>query len=127
MERRRVFSRVRWESEVGYCRALRVGNLVYVSGTAPIDENGRVFAPGDAYRQTQFCLQKAIASLQELDATVEDVVRTRLYVTDISRASEYGRSHQEFFGDCPPVTAMVEVKALIDPEMLVEIEVEAIS
>ncbi len=126
MERSRTFSGVSWETQVGYCRAIRVGDNIYVSGTAPIDADGRVFAPGDAYAQTRYCLQKIQKALQDLGSDCKDVVRTRLYVTDINRSAEYAKAHQEFFAANPPASTMVEVRALIDPEMLVELEVDAV-
>jgi isochorismate pyruvate lyase len=126
MERRRTFSGVSWESTVGYCRAIRVGDNIYVSGTGPIGSDGKVYAPGDAYAQTVFCLQRIHKALQDLNSGCQDVVRTRLYVTDISRSAEYGKAHQEFFANYHPASTMVEVRALVDPEMLVEVEVEAI-
>lgn len=126
MERRRVYSGIVWESTVGYCRALRVGDCIYVSGTAPIDPVYGVHAPNDAYAQTRYCLETIQKALQELGADLKDVVRTRLYVTDIVRAEDYGRAHRELFGEHPPASAMVEVHSLIDPMMLVEIEADAI-
>ncbi len=126
MERRRTFSGVSWETKTGYCRAIRVGNHIHVSGTAPIGPEGGVFAPGDAYAQTRYCLERIQKALHDLDSDCQDVVRTRLYVTDISRSAEYAQAHQEYFGACPPANTMVEVRALVDPEMLVEVEVEAI-
>jgi isochorismate pyruvate lyase len=126
MERRRTFSGVSWETKTGYCRAIRVGDYIHVSGTAPIDSEGGVFAPGDAYAQTRFCLQRIQKALHDLGSDCQDVVRTRLYVTDISRSPEYAQAHQEFFGAYPPANTMVEVRALVDPEMLVEVEVDAV-
>ena len=126
MDRSRTFSGVIWEAKAGYCRAIRVGNTIYVSGTAPIDAEGKVFAPGDAYAQTRFCLQRIQKALQDLDSDCQDVVRTRLYVTDISRSAEYAKAHQEFFAAHPPANTMVGVQALVDPDMLVEVEVEAV-
>ena len=126
MERHRAFSGVSWESQVGYCRAIRVGNHIYVSGTAPINPEGITYAVGDAYAQTRYCLEKIQKALHDLGSSCQDVVRTRMYVTDISRSAEYGKAHQEFFGEHPPASTMVEVKALVDPEMLVEVEVDAI-
>lgn len=124
---RRVFSAAPWERQVGYCRALRVGDRIFVTGTAPLAEEGGVFAPGDAYRQARRCLEIISTSLAELGATMADVVRTRMFVTDISRWAEFGRAHSEFFGDHPPATSMIEVQALIDPAMLIEIEADAVS
>lgn len=126
MTLRRVFTGTRWEREVGYCRAVRAGDHVYVTGTASVREDGSTFAPGDAYAQTKRCFEIIENALTELDATPADIVRTRMFVTDISRWAEYGRAHREFLGDHPPATSMVEVQALIDPEMLIEIEAEAV-
>lgn len=123
---RRVFTAAPWEKQVGYCRAVRAGNHIYVTGTAPLDENGAVFAPGDAYAQARRCLEIIQRALRELDADCHCVVRTRMLVTDITRWAEFGRAHREFFGDHPPATSMMEVNSLIDPEMLIEIEAEAV-
>jgi len=122
----RVFSGAPWEKNVGYCRAIRAGAHVYVSGTAPVAEGGGVFAPGDAYAQTKRCFEIAFAAMKKLGAEPRHVVRTRMYVTDIGRWNDYGRAHGELFHDHPPATAMVEVSALIDPSMLVEVEMEAV-
>ena len=114
---------------MGYCRAVRAGDHVYVSGTAPVAtaaEGGGVHAPGDAYAQARRCLEIALRALAELGAGPADVVRTRMFVTDIRRWAEFGRAHAEVFGAHPPATSMVEVRALIDPEMLVEIELDAV-
>ena len=121
----RHFTGAPWEPKVGYCRALRAGNLVYVSGTAPVDDTGKTFAPGDAYAQARRCFEIARSALAELGAGMHQVVRSRMYVPDISRWAEYGKAHQEFFGEHPPVATMVEVKGLIDPDMLIEVEIEA--
>lgn len=126
MNRRRAFSGVSLEDQFGYCRAIRVGNYICVSGTAPITPSGITYAPGNAYDQTRYCLEKIQKALQDLGANIEDVIRTRIYVTDISRSDQYGKAHQEFFGEHPPAATMVEVQALVDAEMLVEIEVDAI-
>lgn len=122
----RVFSNAVWETKVGYCRAIRRGAQVCVTGTAPVDESGAgVHAPGDAYAQAARCLELIERALRQLGLDRRNVLRTRLFVTDISRWAEYGRAHAEFFAGCPPATTMVEVKALIDPQMLVEIEADA--
>jgi enamine deaminase RidA (YjgF/YER057c/UK114 family) len=127
-EFKRVFSKAIWEEKVGYCRALRAGNAIYVTGTAPIDDSGSgVHAPGDAYAQARRCLELIERALTQLGASRKNIVRTRLFVTQISRWSEYGRAHAEFFGEDKPATTMVEVKSLIDPEMLVEIEADAVA
>src|ERR671922_372368 len=128
MEFSRAFSNAPWEAKVGYCRALRAGQHIYVTGTATIDETGNgVHAPGDAYAQARRCLELIEAALRKLGADRTSVVRTRMFVTDISRWKEYGRAHGEFFASCPPATTMVEVKALIDPRMLIEIEADAVA
>ncbi|GAB1540032.1 RidA family protein [Scytonema sp. NUACC21] len=126
MQVKRTFSGASWESIVGYCRAVRVGNHVYVSGTAPVNEAGGVFAPGDGYAQAKRCLEIIQKALEDLGADTSCVVRTRMFVTDISRWADYGRAHQEFFGENPPASTMVEVKSLVNPAMLIEIEADAV-
>lgn len=126
MARKRHFTGARWEPEVGYCRAIRAGDLVFVSGCAPVARGGGVAAPGDAYAQARRCIEIVEEALAALGARPSDVVRTRMFVTDASRWPEYGRAHREAFGAHPPATSMVEVKALIDPAMLVEIEADAV-
>jgi enamine deaminase RidA (YjgF/YER057c/UK114 family) len=123
---RRTFSGAAWEKQVGYCRAVRAGNQVFVSGTAPVAQSGGAYAPGDGYRQALRCLEIIEQALRSLGAELSDVVRTRMFVTDISRWPEFGRAHAEAFGTHPPATSMVEVRALIDPAMLIEIEADAI-
>lgn len=123
---RRTFSGAKWETEVGYCRALRAGGNIYVTGTAPVADDGSVFATGDAYAQTRRCFEIIDKALRQLGAGNSDIVHTRMFVTDIARWQEFGRAHREYCGDHPPATTMVEVKALIDPDMLVEIEVDAV-
>jgi isochorismate pyruvate lyase len=126
MEFRRTYTGAPWESIVGYCRALRAGAHIYVTGTAPVADDGSVFAPGDAYAQAKRCFEIIERALKELDASLFHVVRTRMFVTDISRWEEFGRAHSEFFGDHRPATTMVEVSGLIDPEMLIEVEADAV-
>lgn len=123
--RMRVSSGGPWEGVVGYSRAVRVGPHVYVAGTTATDESGAIVGIGDAYAQAAHTLRKIAAALHVAGARMEDVVRTRMYVTDISRWEEIGRAHGEHFAGVCPVATMVEVRALIDPDMLVEIEVEA--
>jgi enamine deaminase RidA (YjgF/YER057c/UK114 family) len=126
MEFERTFSNAPWELQVGYCRAIKAGNNIYVTGTAAVDEEGKPFAPGNAYAQTKRCLELIESALKKLGADMTDIVRTRMFVTDISLWAEYGRAHRECFSSNPPATSMIEVKSLIDPSMLVEIEAEAI-
>jgi enamine deaminase RidA (YjgF/YER057c/UK114 family) len=121
----KISSGAKWEDIVGYSRAVRVGNRILVSGTTSI-ENGKIIGEGDIYLQTKTILQKIEKALNEAGAKIEDVVRTRMYVTDISKWEDVGRAHGEFFKVIKPVTSMIEVSAFIDPKMLVEIEVEAV-
>ena len=115
----------RWESAFGYSRAVRAGGFVLVAGTTAIDEDGVVRAPGDAAGQVAAALDAIEAALAAAGARMDQVVQTRMYVTDISRSDEIGRAHGERFGAIAPVTSMLEVAALIDPRMLVEIEAVA--
>lgn len=117
---------MKWESIVGYSRAVRVGNTIEVSGTTAVDENGQVVGDNDAYRQTRFILEKISSALNKAGGSMADVVRTRLYVTDTSFADQVGRAHLECFADIRPASTLVEISALIAPELLVEIEATAI-
>ena len=115
-----------WEETVGYCRAVRVGGHIAVSGTAPVGDDGEVVGVGDAYVQARRCIEIIERALAEAGAGLENVVRTRMFVTDISQWEAIGKAHGEAFGAIRPATSMVEVRALIDPAMLVEIEADAI-
>ncbi|BAH45498.1 conserved hypothetical protein [Brevibacillus brevis NBRC 100599] len=125
MNRKKVFTGSPWEPVVGYCRAIRVGDRIEVAGTTAM-KDGEVVGLDDAYVQTRFILETIEKALRELDADLSHVVRTRMFVTDISKWEEIGKAHGEFFREIQPVATMVEVKALIDPRLLVEIEVEAV-
>ena len=123
--RQKYSSGAKWESIVGYSRAVRVGERVYVTGTTATGENGEIVGPGDAYTQTVQVIRNIEKALKALGLTLENIVRTRMFVTDISRWQEYGKAHGEFFGEIMPATTMVEISGLIDPDMLIEIEADA--
>lgn len=124
--RQNISSGAPWESIVGYSRAVRLGNMVVVAGTTAADEQGQVVGIGDPYAQTIYILQKIKRALAQAGASMEDVIRTRMYVTQIDQWEAIGRAHGEFFREVRPAATMVEVSRLIDPQMLVEIEVEAL-
>ncbi len=125
MSVRRAFSGAPWESRAAYCRAIRVGNRVWVSGTAPMDGD-KVHAPGDPYAQAVRCWDIVKSAMADVGCPMSAVVRTRMFVTDISHSDAFCRAHHEVFADHPPTTTMVEVRALIAPEMLIEVEAEAV-
>lgn len=114
-----------WEDQVGYSRAVKIGNIIEVSGTVSVKQ-GKIYAPKDAYEQTKRILRIIEKTLHKAGATLEDVIRTRMYVTDISKWQDVGRAHGEVFRDIKPATSMIEVKALIDQEFMVEIEASAV-
>ncbi len=121
-----ISSGAKWESIVGYSRAVRIGNTVEVTGTVATDAEGNLVGKGDAYSQTKFIIQKIEGVLKQAGASLTDVVRTRMFVTDISRWEEYGKAHGEAFGTIRPCTTMVEVSKLIESGYLIEIEATAI-
>ena len=126
MSRTNYSSGATWEDIVGYSRAVKMGNIIEVTGTVAVDANNDVVGINDAYLQTKFILQKIEKVLQQAGASLSDVVRTRMFVTDISRWEDYGRAHGEVFRQIKPCTTMVEVSRLIAPEFLIEIEATAI-
>lgn len=126
MDRQRVSTGTPWEASVGYSRAVRVGPFVYVTGTMAANADGSIVGPGDPEAQTRFALEKMRAALQECGPDLDDVVRTRMFVTDIAHGEAVGRVHKEFFDQVRPCATMVEVRALAAPDALIEIEIDAV-
>jgi enamine deaminase RidA (YjgF/YER057c/UK114 family) len=125
-KRLNISSGAKWEDTIGYSRAVRIGNIIEVAGTTAVDENGQVVGLNDSYEQTRFILAKIEKALIQAEATMKDVVRTRMFVTDISQWEEIGKAHGLYFKEIKPAATMVEVKSLISAELLVEIEVSAV-
>lgn len=126
MKRTNYSSGAKWEDIVGYSRAVKIGNAIEVTGTVAVDDNSNLVGGDDAYLQTKYIIEKIEKVLQRAGASLKDVVRTRMFVTDISRWEEYGKAHGEFFKDIRPCTSMIEVKGLVSPEYLIEIEATAV-
>ncbi len=124
--RKNIFSGSKWEPLVAYSRAVCIGNFIAVAGTTAVDQSGEIVGPGDPYQQTSFALAKIEKALNEAGASLKDVIRTRIFATDISHWEQIGKAHREFFEGIFPACTMVEVSRLVDKDMLVEIEVEAI-
>jgi enamine deaminase RidA (YjgF/YER057c/UK114 family) len=125
-KRSNVSSGAKWENSIGYSRAVRVGDVIEVAGTTAMDEQGNVVGKGNLYEQTKYAIGKIEKALAAAGASLQDVVRTRMFVTDISKWEDIGKAHGEFFKDIKPAATMIEVKALINPELLIEIEATAI-
>lgn len=126
MHRTNYSSGTKWEDLVGYSRAVKIGNIIEVTGTVAVDDAGNTIGKGNAYEQTKFIIQKIELILEKAGASLADVVRTRMFVTNIAQWEEYGRAHGEFFRKIKPCTTMVEINKLIDPDFLIEIEATAI-
>ena len=127
MEIKKISSGAKWEDIVGYSRAIKAGNRVMVTGTTSVDENGDIVGVGDAYTQTKYIFQKIEKYLNKAGSSIDKVVWNRMFVTDITQWEDIGRAHAEFFKDIKPCATMVEVKGFIHPDMLIEIETEAIA
>jgi len=126
MQRDTVTSGAPWETQYGYRRAVRVGPHIMVAGTAPVDADGNTVGPGDPYAQAKRCFEVALKAVQDLGGSAKHVVRTRMFVVDIRFADDFGRAHAEFFGEHPPACTMVEIRKLVGPDMLIEVEIDAI-
>jgi enamine deaminase RidA (YjgF/YER057c/UK114 family) len=126
-KRTKIFSGTPWEPKVGYARAVLVGETVHISGTTGTDPSGKVLAPGDVYAQTVQAIRNIENALKRLGLSLEHVVRTRIFLTQIDRWEDAARAHAEFFGEIHPATSLIGVAGLVDPEMLVEIEAEAVA
>ena len=121
-----ISSGTKWEEAVGYSRVVKVGNQVFVTGTTSVDEDGNIIGVGDVYQQTKYIISKIEKYLNKAGANLKDVVRTRMFVVNIADWQEVGKAHNEFFKNIKPATTMVEVNSLIDPDLLIEIEADAI-
>jgi enamine deaminase RidA (YjgF/YER057c/UK114 family) len=126
MQRKNVSSGTPWEERAGYSRAVRLGQFVFVAGTTAADSEGKVHGVGDAYQQTKYVLEKIETALKQAGSGIQDVVRTRMFVTDISLTPEISRAHYEFFHDVRPAATIVQISGLVSKEMLIEIEVDAV-
>ncbi len=126
-KRTKIFSGTPWEPKVGYARAVQVGETIHISGTTGTDPSGKVLAPGDVYAQSVQTIRNIENALKRLGLGLEHVVRTRIFLTQIDRWEEAARAHAEFFGEIHPATSLIGVAGLVDPEMLVEIEAEAVA
>ena len=124
--KQKISSGSEWESKVGYSRAVKTGNLIFVSGTTSIGKNGDIVGKGDVYQQTKQCILNIERALKKAGASLEDVVRTRTFITDMDEWEAFGKAHGEFFGEINPAATLVEVSRLIHPDLLVEIEVDAV-
>ncbi len=127
LKRSKIFSGTPWEPKVGYARAVMVGDLVHVSGTTATDPSGKIVGVGDVYAQSVQTIRNIETALKRLGLNLEHVVRTRIYLTQIDRWEEVAKAHAEFFGEIHPATSLIGVNRLVDPEMLVEIEAEAVA